>query len=61
MQGARVGFYAKNSAEWVVGAEACNAYSLVNVALYDTLGEENRVFIVQQAEVLVLLRISNQG
>lgn len=53
--GARVGFYAKNSSEWVIGAEACNAYSLVNVALYDTLGEENRVFIVQQAEVLVIV------
>jgi long-chain acyl-CoA synthetase len=54
-KGARVGFYAKNSSEWVVGAESCNAYSLVGVALYDTLGEENRVFIVQQAEVLVIV------
>jgi long-chain acyl-CoA synthetase len=53
--GARVGFYSKNCAEWVIGAEACNAYSLVNVALYDTLGEENRVFIVQQAEILVIV------
>jgi long-chain acyl-CoA synthetase len=54
-EGARVGFYARNSAEWIIAAEACNAYNLVNVALYDTLGEENRNFIVQQAEILVVL------
>lgn len=47
----RLGFYAKNQAEWVIGSEACAAYSLVSVAIYDTLGEENREFVVNQAQI----------
>ena len=50
-QGDRIGFYAKNSRYWVIGAEACNAYSLTSVAIYDTLGEENREYIVNQSEI----------
>jgi len=50
-QGDRIGFYAKNSIYWVMGAEACNAYSLTSVAIYDTLGEENREYIVNQSEI----------
>merc|ERR1712137_847732 len=50
-KGDRVGFYAKNSAHWVIGAEACNSYRLTSVAIYDTLGEENREYIVQQSEI----------
>merc|ERR1712137_1012958 len=41
----------KNCVQWVIGAEACNAYSLTSVAIYDTLGEENREYIVNQSEI----------
>lgn len=55
----RVGFYAKNSRYWVIGAEACNAYSLTSVAIYDTLGEENREYIVDQSEINTICSTSN--
>ena len=66
-QGSRVGFYAKNCAEWVIGAEACNAYSMLSVALYDTLGvivfktiphfsgADNREFVVNHAELSAIV------
>lgn len=54
-KGDRIAFYAKNCAEWVMGAEACNAYSFVNVAIYDTLGVENRQFVVDQAEIKAIV------
>lgn len=50
-----VGIYAINRAEWVVGEQACNAYSLVTVALYDTLGSDSLEFIVNHAELSVIL------
>jgi long-chain acyl-CoA synthetase len=43
-----VGLYSKNREEWVVAEQACHAYGLVDVALYDTLGEEAIHFIVEQ-------------
>lgn len=58
-KGDRVGFYAKNSRYWVIGAEACNAYSLTSVAIYDTLGEENREYIVDQSEIVAICSTSN--
>jgi long-chain acyl-CoA synthetase len=47
----RIGFYAKNRLEWVVGAEACSAMSMTSVAIYDTLGVENREFVIKQSEI----------
>jgi long-chain acyl-CoA synthetase len=37
-QGARIGLYFINKAEWVIVDHACAAYSYVSVPLYDTLG-----------------------
>lgn len=54
----RVGFYSKNSAEWVIGAESCNAFAFVSVAVYDTLGEEHRPYVVGQSEVKALVSTS---
>lgn len=51
----RVAFYAKNCAEWVIGAESCNAFAFVSVAVYDTLGEEHRPYVVGQSEVKALV------
>ena len=57
--GDRVGFYAKNRSEWFIGAESCNAYSFVSVAIYDTLGEENREFIIQQSAIKAVITTNN--
>lgn len=35
-----IGIYSVNCTAWVMMAEACNAYSLVSVPLYDTLGPD---------------------
>ena len=35
-----VGLYSKNRYEWCIAEQACHAYSLVDVPIYDTLGEE---------------------
>lgn len=55
----RVGIYAKNSVEWVIAGESCNAFSLTSVAIYDTLGEEHREFIVNQSKINVIVTSSN--
>ena len=55
----KLGFYAKNCVGWVIGAEACNAYSLVSVAIYDTLGVENREYVVEQSEIRGIVSSSN--
>lgn len=43
-----VGVYSKNRYEWVVTEQACNAYKLILVPLYDTLGPEAISFIIDQ-------------
>ncbi|PHJ18411.1 long-chain fatty acid ligase [Cystoisospora suis] len=40
--------YCKNREEWVICEEACNAYSITIVPLYDTLGAESTAFILTQ-------------
>lgn len=50
-----VGIYAKNRPEWVITEAACNAYSLVSVPLYDTLGDEAIHFILMQTEMKVVV------
>lgn len=35
-----IGIYSVNCTAWVMMAEACNAYSVVSVPLYDTLGPD---------------------
>lgn len=35
-----VGIFSRNCPNWVVVEQACNAYSLITVPLYDTLGQE---------------------
>lgn len=51
----RVGFYSENRAEWMIGALGCDCYSLVTVSIYDTLGEENREFIVSQSQIVSII------
>ncbi|KAI6694577.1 hypothetical protein NL676_022287 [Syzygium grande] len=49
--GSRVGIYGANCPQWAMAMEACNAYSLVCVPLYDTLGPGAVNFILDHAEI----------
>lgn len=49
-----VGIYSKNRPEWQITSEACHSQSLVTIALYDTLGEESSVYIMNHGEIVAL-------
>lgn len=51
----RVGIYGANCPEWVIAMEACNSQTLYCVPLYDTLGAEAIQFIVNHAEVSLIV------
>ena len=61
--GTKIGLLSVNRPEWVITDSAIQAYSLVNVALYDTLGPNALEFILNHAEIEVTFcsgdRISN--
>ncbi|XP_058477885.1 long-chain-fatty-acid--CoA ligase 5 [Solea solea] len=50
-----IGIFAQNRPEWIIGELACYTYSMVVVPLYDTLGPEALVFIIDQAEISIVL------
>jgi long-chain acyl-CoA synthetase len=50
-----VGIWAINRAEWTIASEACSAYNLVSVGLYDTLGPEAVVYGVNHSECSVIV------
>ncbi|RKP12654.1 hypothetical protein BJ684DRAFT_20819 [Piptocephalis cylindrospora] len=53
--GWRLGFYSMNRPEWAIADQACNAYSLVNVSLYDTLGPDTAEYTLNHSEISVLV------
>ncbi|XP_004680494.2 PREDICTED: long-chain-fatty-acid--CoA ligase 5 [Condylura cristata] len=46
-----VGIFAQNRPEWIISELACYTYSMVAVPLYDTLGAEAIVYIVNKADI----------
>ncbi|ESO84094.1 hypothetical protein LOTGIDRAFT_211037 [Lottia gigantea] len=46
-----VGIYTANRVEWVTSEQACNMYSMVIVALYDTLGPDACKYIINLTEM----------
>eukprot|EP00158_Paraphelidium_tribonemae_P005876 Partr_v1_DN27569_c0_g1_i4_m30386 putative Acyl-CoA synthetase long-chain family member len=58
-----LGIYSINRPEWIIAEQAANAYSLVTVALYDTLGASTLAFTINHAELAVIVcsfdKISN--
>jgi long-chain acyl-CoA synthetase len=50
-----LGFYSVNRPEWVIGELGGHRQRLATVALYDTLGPETIEFVLNHAEVPVLL------
>lgn len=61
--GTKIGLLSVNRPEWVITDSAIQAYSMVNVALYDTFGPSALEFIINHAEIEVSFcsgdRISN--
>jgi long-chain acyl-CoA synthetase len=52
---ARVGLYAPNRPEWILGEQAAFANNLITVPLYDTLGPESAEQIVSQATLSAVI------
>ncbi|XP_068439860.1 long-chain-fatty-acid--CoA ligase 5 [Clinocottus analis] len=50
-----IGIFAQNRPEWIIAEQACYTYSMVAVPLYDTLGAEALVFIIDRAEISTVL------
>ncbi|KAL2091919.1 hypothetical protein ACEWY4_011717 [Coilia grayii] len=50
-----VGIFAQNRPEWVIAELACYTYSMAVVPLYDTLGVEAMVHILDLAEISLVL------
>ncbi|NWX74839.1 ACSL5 ligase, partial [Alca torda] len=50
-----IGIFAQNRPEWIISEYACYTYSMVAVPLYDTLGPEAIVYIVNKAEISIVI------
>ncbi|KAI3756880.1 hypothetical protein L1987_56704 [Smallanthus sonchifolius] len=53
-KGARCGIYGINCPKWVVSMQACNAFGLHCVPLYDTLGAGAVKYIICHAEISII-------
>ncbi|XP_069795944.1 long-chain-fatty-acid--CoA ligase 1a isoform X3 [Narcine bancroftii] len=49
-----IGIFAQNRPEWVIVEQACYAYSMVVVPLYDTLGAEAVSYTINKADIEVV-------
>ncbi|XP_005996309.1 long-chain-fatty-acid--CoA ligase 5 [Latimeria chalumnae] len=50
-----IGIFAQNRPEWIISEFACYTYSMVAVPLYDTLGPEALIFIINRAEISTVI------
>uniref|UniRef100_A0A8C5WWJ4 Long-chain-fatty-acid--CoA ligase n=1 Tax=Laticauda laticaudata TaxID=8630 RepID=A0A8C5WWJ4_LATLA len=50
-----IGIFAQNRPEWIISELACYTYSMVVVPLYDTLGAEAIVYIVNKADISTVI------
>lgn len=50
-----MGIYSINNVEWVLAEQACYVQGLIPISLYDTLGPEAVAFILDQAEIRVVV------
>ncbi|XP_054238572.1 long-chain-fatty-acid--CoA ligase 5 [Indicator indicator] len=50
-----IGIFAQNRPEWIISEYACYTYSMVAVPLYDTLGQDAIVHIVNQADISIVI------
>ncbi|ORX84997.1 long-chain-fatty-acid--CoA ligase 5-like protein [Anaeromyces robustus] len=50
-----VGIYLKNSPEWLLVDEACSAYSIISVPMYDTFDKEALAYIIEHSELSLIV------
>ncbi|OXB82355.1 UNVERIFIED_CONTAM: hypothetical protein H355_009280 [Colinus virginianus] len=50
-----IGIFAQNRPEWIISEYACYTYSMVAVPLYDTLGPDAILYIVNKADIGVVI------
>ncbi|KAI9152682.1 medium-chain fatty acid-CoA ligase faa2 [Blastocladiella emersonii ATCC 22665] len=50
-----LGLYSVNRPEWLIADGACSAYAMASVSLYDTLGPDTLQFIINHAELRVVV------
>ncbi|KAM8783158.1 long-chain-fatty-acid--CoA ligase 5 isoform 2-T3 [Rhynchonycteris naso] len=50
-----VGIFAQNRPEWIISELACYTYSMVAVPLYDTLGAEAVIYIINKADIAIVI------
>ncbi|KAK0175392.1 hypothetical protein PV327_009143 [Microctonus hyperodae] len=50
-----IGLYSQNCPEWILTEQACYTYSLVVVPLYDTLGPDACAYIINQADISLVI------
>lgn len=50
-----VGLYSQNCPEWILTEQACYSYSIVVVPLYDTLGPDACAYIINQADISLVV------
>jgi len=53
-----VGIYLKNSPEWLLVDEACSAYSIISVPMYDTFDKDALAYIISHSELSVIVTSS---
>ncbi|NXH67604.1 ACSL5 ligase, partial [Hydrobates tethys] len=50
-----IGIFAQNRPEWIISEYACYTYSMVAVPLYDTLGPDAIIYIVNKADINIVI------
>ncbi|KAM9232904.1 long-chain-fatty-acid--CoA ligase 5 [Leptosomus discolor] len=50
-----IGIFAQNRPEWIISEYSCYTYSMVAVPLYDTLGPDAIVYIVNKADINIVI------
>ncbi|NXQ93140.1 ACSL5 ligase, partial [Sagittarius serpentarius] len=50
-----IGIFSQNRPEWIISEYACYTYSMVAVPLYDTLGPEAITYIVNKADISIVI------
>jgi long-chain acyl-CoA synthetase len=55
-----VGLYSINCPEWVIAEHACYQYNFITVPLYDTLGDQAIVYIINQTEMRIVFATSDK-
>ncbi|XP_061491980.1 long-chain-fatty-acid--CoA ligase 5 [Rhineura floridana] len=50
-----IGIFAQNRPEWIISELACYTYSMVVVPLYDTLGPEAIVYVINKADISTVI------